>query len=158
MGVRWCAPRSATATCTPPGTPRPTTAAGATRTSGKPRIPPRKESAMSERSTEPALGADFDAVYRGEPPVPGSGFWFDRAPWDLGEPQPVLVELEAAGWFGGRILDVGCGSGDNSIFLAERGYSVTGVDGSSAGLAQARERARKRGVDVDFFVDDATEL
>src|SRR5699024_10468088 len=59
---------------------------------------------------------------------------------------------------GGRILDVGCGSGDNSIFLAERGYSVTGVDGSSAGLAQARERARKRGVDVDFFVDDATEL
>lgn len=102
--------------------------------------------------------ADFDAMYRGEPFVAGMDMRFERVPWDIGEPQPVVVDLEAAGGVTGTVLDVGCGAGENALFLAERGYQVVGVDGSAAGLARARERARERGLDIEFVQDDATSL
>jgi SAM-dependent methyltransferase len=57
-----------------------------------------------------------------------------------------------------RILDVGCGTGRHAIELAQRGYSVTGVDLSPNMLDKAREKARKAGVDVDFKVADARKL
>lgn len=99
---------------------------------------------------------DFESFYRGE-----GGFAdieFDRPPWDIGEPQPVLVQLERDGGITGRVLDAGCGPGDNAIYLAERGYSVTGVDGSATVLGTARERAAARGVRADFQVADATTM
>lgn len=102
--------------------------------------------------------ADFDAIYRGEPFIADTEVRLDRVPWDIGEPQPVVVELEAAGGFSGTVLDVGCGAGENALFLAERGHPVVGVDGSPTGLAQARERARVRGFEIEFVEDDATRL
>lgn len=98
---------------------------------------------------------DFDSVYRGE----GMGdIPFTKPPWDIGAPQPQVVELEQAGSFSGRILDAGCGTGDNAIFLTERGYAVTGVDGAPTAIEIASQRASDRGVDVPFVVADATEL
>ena len=68
------------------------------------------------------------------------------------------MELEALGAIKGQVLDIGCGLGDNAIYLASRGHSVTGLDSSPAGIEQARARAADAGVQVRFDVADATEL
>lgn len=101
---------------------------------------------------------DFEEVYRGAAPLDGGAGSQSRPPWDIGEPQPVLVEVEAEGLIRGSVLDVGCGLGDNAIFLAERGHRVTGVDFSPTAIERARGRAAERGADVEFAVADATRL
>jgi tellurite methyltransferase len=58
---------------------------------------------------------------------------------------------------GDYVLDLGCGEGRDSVFFAERGAVVWGVDLSAAGLEKAQRLARKRGVRVRFIqaaVDD----
>jgi SAM-dependent methyltransferase len=99
----------------------------------------------------------FDRVYRGEPRFEG-GPAPAGIPWDIGAAQPRLMELEALGGISGEVLDIGCGPGDNAIFLASRGHSVTGLDGSPAAIEQARRRASEAGVAVTFGVADATKL
>ena len=54
----------------------------------------------------------------------------------------------------GRALDVACGAGRNALFLAERGYAVTGVDISREALSRARRSARTRGLDVEWIEHD----
>jgi SAM-dependent methyltransferase len=78
--------------------------------------------------------------------------------WDIGVPQPVVVELEAAGGFAGAVLDVGCGVGGNSIFLGKRGYPTTGVDVAPTAIELARLAAAEADVAVEFTVADATNL
>lgn len=61
---------------------------------------------------------------------------------------PVLVQM--AGIRIARVLDLGCGPGRHAVALAEHGLAVTGVDLSQHLLDLARERAEKRGVEVDW--------
>ncbi len=59
---------------------------------------------------------------------------------------------------GGRVLEVGCGAGDLSLWLAAEGYSVQGVDISPTAVAWAREKAQARGLRAEFQVGDVTNL
>jgi SAM-dependent methyltransferase len=69
------------------------------------------------------------------------------------EPNRFLV-AEVDGLQPGRALDVACGSGRNSVWLAGRGWRVTGVDFSDVALEQAKALAAERGVDVDWVQAD----
>jgi SAM-dependent methyltransferase len=99
---------------------------------------------------------DFDALYQGGQMVEGVDL--AAIPWDIGGAQPVVIEAERAGRLHGAVLDVGCGLGDNAIYLASQGHQVTGIDSAPAAVEQARHRARQSGVDVDFAVADAGSL
>jgi len=99
----------------------------------------------------------YESLYRGGPAFPGAPAP-KAIPWDIRQAQPRLMELEALGAITGQVLDVGCGLGDNAIYLAQRGHQVTGVDSSPTGIEQARARAAAAGVQVRFEVADATEL
>jgi len=91
----------------------------------------------------------FGAMYR-------IGF----TPWD-GHPMPArLSELvEGPGALPkGRALDIGCGTGDTSIYLARHGWDVTGVDFVEKALGRARAKGRAAGVSVRFEYADATKL
>jgi tellurite methyltransferase len=83
-----------------------------------------------------------------------------RSPWDLEyrrtpdsyvwgtEASPLAVELAARVPAGGRVLDLGCGEGRDSVFFAARGLDVIGVEASPAGLRKAERLAAERGVRV----------
>lgn len=94
--------------------------------------------------------------------VPASFFHaiYDHgAPWDIGGPQPSLVDwVERHQTFLGRVLDVGAGQGDNAIYLARQGRDVVGLDVVPRAVDIARRRAQDSGVHVDFRVFDALAL
>jgi SAM-dependent methyltransferase len=77
----------------------------------------------------------------------------------VGEAREELVRLVGDGTLRpGRAIDLGCGEGDNAIFLAQQGFDVTAVDFAESAITKARAKARSAGVDVDFMVDDLTNL
>jgi SAM-dependent methyltransferase len=71
------------------------------------------------------------------------------------EPNRFLV-AEVSGLSPGRALDVACGEGRNTVWLAEQGWTVTGVDFSAVGLDKARRLAEVRGVEGTFELADVT--
>jgi len=76
-------------------------------------------------------------------------------PWDTGEPNEYLVEYVSECLSGrGRALDVGCGTGTQSLWLAEQGFSVLGIDVSSVAVERARAKAAGRGLECRFETAD----
>ena len=74
-------------------------------------------------------------------------------PWDIGRPQPEIVELVRAGELNkSKTLYVGCGTGENALVLAEKGFSVVGIDLSTRATAAVKAKAAKKKVKVDFQV------
>jgi len=80
-------------------------------------------------------------------------------PWDVGRPQPAFVELVRIGELNrGKVLDVGCGTGENALYLAEKGFAVIGVDLTNRAIAAARAKAAERKLKVDFREGNALSL
>ena len=77
-----------------------------------------------------------------------SGAYADRE-----HPSPWLVDCLPRAPMG-RALDIACGAGRNALYLAERGYAVTGVDISTEALSRARRSARMRGLEVEWIERD----
>ncbi len=65
------------------------------------------------------------------------------------EANRLLVEI-VSGFDRGSALDLGCGQGRNALWLAEQGFTVTGLDLSPVAIEQARSRAAELGLDVTF--------
>ena len=76
-------------------------------------------------------------------------------PWDTGSPDTYLVSLVSQ-WpvCSGRILEIGCGTGTNCLWLAARGFDVLGLDISSDAIDIARQRAEEAGIACAFEVND----
>src|SRR5216110_2495281 len=80
------------------------------------------------------------------------------APWDIGRPQPAFVRLAEQGLLAGRVLDAGCGTGEQTLLAAARGADAVGVDVSGLAVRRAREKAAERGLVARFEVGDALRL
>lgn len=95
------------------------------------------------------MSSSFEAAYRSETP-----------PWDIGRRQPAVARLERAGEIARTVLDVGCGTGDNAVYLARRGHDVLGIDSAPLAIERARAKAdagRWR-TKPEFAVHDALDL
>ena len=79
-------------------------------------------------------------------------------PWDIGRPQKEFVRLAADGETSGRVLDAGCGTGENALYLAHLGFEVWGIDAAPSAIKKAKEKGKKRGITAKFLVGDALEL
>ncbi len=88
----------------------------------------------------------FDAAYEGV------------APWDIDHPQQAFIDLVQTGQIQGTVLDVGCGTGEHALYLAQQGYDVWGVDISPLAIQKAEEKARSQGLRATFQVADALAL
>jgi SAM-dependent methyltransferase len=80
------------------------------------------------------------------------------APWDIGRPQQAFVRLARAGRLTGRVLDVGCGTGEHALLAANHGADALGVDVAPAAIELARAKAAQRGLIAQFAVGDALDL
>jgi ubiquinone/menaquinone biosynthesis C-methylase UbiE len=89
----------------------------------------------------------FESAYRNGVP-----------PRDIGRPQPAIVSLAEQGLIAGDVIDLGCGTGENALYLASRGLTVVGVDAAPTAIAQAQEKAGRRGTGATFLVTDALAL
>jgi SAM-dependent methyltransferase len=80
-------------------------------------------------------------------------------PWDIGRPQPAFVELVRTGELRkSTTLDIGCGTGENALFLAENGFSTVAVDLSTRAVDAAKAKASQRKLKVDFRIANALSL
>ncbi len=79
-------------------------------------------------------------------------------PWEIGRPQSWVVELFDQEAFEGEVLDVGCGTGENALYLSSKGLNVTGVDFSRTAIELAQEKAEQRRLKALFRVGNALKL
>ena len=85
------------------------------------------------------------------------GYRFFRMPWEQEGPRDELGRLVESGRIRPcRAIDLGCGTGSNALYLARRGFVVTGVDFAASAIAKAQRRATATGTEVSFVVSDLT--
>jgi len=101
---------------------------------------------MSEEPGARDLVAEFEASYQATPP------------WDIGGPQPAFAQLAADGRLRGRVLDVGCGTGEHVLLAAEVGCEAMGMDIAPSAIRLAEAKAAERRLPARFIVGDAREL
>lgn len=81
----------------------------------------------------------------------------EAIPWNKPDPPAMLVEMVEAGLVGPcDAVDLGCGAGNYSVWLALRGFRVTGIDVSAVAVAMAARLAHSRGTTCRFLQGDLT--
>src|SRR6266508_4046229 len=92
-----------------------------------------------------ALLEQWDAAYKGRlPPL-----------WDPGRPSGELIKAVEGGTIRPcRVVELGCGSGTDAVYLAGRGFDVTAIDIAPTALSLAQEKARKAGASVRWLLAD----
>jgi len=88
----------------------------------------------------------FEAMYKGVPP------------WEIDGPQSEIVHLVEHGEIKSAVLDVGCGTGENALYLAEIGFEVAGIDIVTTAIEKALSEAKERSLAPTFLVWDALGL
>jgi 2-polyprenyl-3-methyl-5-hydroxy-6-metoxy-1,4-benzoquinol methylase len=88
----------------------------------------------------------FEEIYKGVPP------------WEIDGPQSEIVHLVEHGEIRSAVLDVGCGTGDNALYLAGLGYEVLGIDIVAGAIEKAVKKAKDRSSTATFLVWDALAL
>jgi cyclopropane fatty-acyl-phospholipid synthase-like methyltransferase len=79
-----------------------------------------------------------------------------KPPWDVGKPQGAIAE--SVDLVTSPVLDAGCGTGENALFLAASGHQVAGIDFIEEAIRMTRRKAAERGLTVEFQVKDAMTL
>ena len=77
---------------------------------------------------------------------------------DLGQFVEFIDFVESGRFEPGRAIALGCGVGREAIYLAQHDFEVTGVDFSSTAIKRAKRRAKVEDVEVNFVIDDLTNL
>jgi len=92
----------------------------------------------------------IDAVYK--------NMSLEEIPWNMETPPALLVQLVDSGKVQPcKAVDLGCGAGNYAVYLASRGFEVTGVDFSPTAIRIAAENAGTKGVKCNFFVADVVD-
>lgn len=80
-------------------------------------------------------------------------------PWESGQPSSELARVLAEEKTKPcRVIEFGCGSGVNAVWLAQQGFEVTGIDISPRALERAKRRAESAGVSVKYVLGDVLDL
>ena len=96
-------------------------------------------------------GEEWEQIYRNYP--------LNELGWELGKPRPILREYVEKGLIKkGKALDICCGAGTNTVYLAEKGFDVTGIDISPTAIEYAKKKAAEAKVHVTFSVQNFLEL
>jgi SAM-dependent methyltransferase len=90
---------------------------------------------------------DFDDIYATATP-----------PWDIGRPQPAFDHLARENGLVGKVLDVGCGTGEHALMASSLGHESVGVDIAPKAIELAKAKADERGHQVRFLVYDALRI
>jgi SAM-dependent methyltransferase len=76
-------------------------------------------------------------------------------PWDIGQADFNLIEVVTQKPIPRcKALDIGCGTGDNSIWLAQNGFQTLGIDTSAVALEKAKDKASRANAACDFMLAD----
>jgi len=79
-------------------------------------------------------------------------------PWEIGRPQPEMARRCDAGEIVGRVLDIGCGTGENAAYFAARGHPTVGIDFAPNAIRRAERKFGERDLPLRFEVADALSL
>lgn len=83
----------------------------------------------------------------------------NRTPWDAREQDPYVVTLVEKGIVRPcKTIDLGCGTGNEAIYLTKRGFQVTGIDISEFAIQEAKRRAAEAGVECEFIASDVLDI
>src|SRR5215210_4515803 len=91
-------------------------------------------------------------------PIGPEDLYTSQPAWDIGRPQPAFLALADAGAIRGRVLDVGCGTGEHVLLCAARGLDASGIDLAPTALAAAGAKADRRHLTARFLRYDALRL
>jgi len=76
-------------------------------------------------------------------------------PWDIGKPDFNLIQTVTGTPIKPRkILEIGCGTGDNAIWLSRQNFDVVGIDASEVAIEKARSKAVEANIKCAFLVSD----